>query len=77
MVTAEQLEATRMTGIDLIVLAPWLVFAVALAVIWLLLLRSRPVSGAGPGGRPGPSRAPRRTGSRPAALTHRKQDVRR
>ena len=37
-----------MTGIDLIVLAPWLVFAVALAVICLLLLRSRPASGAGP-----------------------------
>ncbi len=29
-----------MTGADLIVLAPWLVFAVALAVVWLLLLRS-------------------------------------
>ena len=29
-----------MTGSDLIVLAPWLVFAVGLAVICLLLLRS-------------------------------------
>lgn len=29
-----------MTGADLIVLAPWLVFAVALAVVCLLLLRS-------------------------------------
>jgi len=29
-----------MTGSDLIVLAPWLVFAVGLAVVCLLLLRS-------------------------------------
>lgn len=29
-----------MTGSDLIVMAPWLVFAVALAVVCLLLLRS-------------------------------------
>lgn len=34
-----------MTGSDLIVLAPWLVFAVALAVVCLLLLRSTRASG--------------------------------
>jgi hypothetical protein len=44
-----------MTGIDLIVLAPWIVFAVGLAVICLLLLRSRRASGPRPRGRrPGP-----------------------
>ena len=32
--------ATRMTGIDLIVLAPWIIFAVALAVICLVLFRA-------------------------------------
>jgi hypothetical protein len=30
-----------MTGIDLIVLAPWIVFGIGLAVICILLLRSR------------------------------------
>jgi hypothetical protein len=35
-----------MTGTDLIVLAPWVVFAVALATICLLLLRARRASGA-------------------------------
>ena len=30
-----------MTGIDLIVLVPWIVFGVVLAVIGILLLRSR------------------------------------
>jgi hypothetical protein len=34
-----------MTGSDLIVLAPWLVFAVGLAVVCLLLLRSNRASG--------------------------------
>ena len=34
-----------MTGSDLIVLAPWLVFAVGLAVVCLLLLRSSRASG--------------------------------
>ena len=34
-----------MTGSDLIVLAPWLVFAVGLAVVCLLLLRSTRASG--------------------------------
>ena len=46
------LEATRMTGTDLIVLAPWIAFAVGLAVICLLLLRSRRTSG------PRPQRSP-------------------
>ena len=45
-----------MTGTELIVLAPWIVFAVGLAVICLLLLRSRRVSGPRTRGRrPGPS----------------------
>jgi hypothetical protein len=35
-----------MTGSDLIVLAPWLVFAVGLAVVCLLLVRSTRGSGA-------------------------------
>jgi hypothetical protein len=35
-----------MTGSDLIVLAPWLVFAVGLAVVCLLLVRSTRSSGA-------------------------------
>lgn len=34
-----------MTGIDLIVLAPWIVFIAGLAVICILLLRSRHASG--------------------------------
>jgi hypothetical protein len=34
-----------MTGSDLIVLAPWLVFAVGLTVVCLLLLRSTRASG--------------------------------
>ena len=34
-------RATRMTGSDLLVLAPWLVFIAGLAVICVLLLRSR------------------------------------
>jgi len=37
-----------MTGSDLIVLAPWIVFAVALAAICLLLVRSRHESGSRP-----------------------------
>ena len=49
-----------MTGIDLIVLAPWIVFVAGLAVICILLLRSRHVSGSGPAS--GSRRAP---GSRP------------
>ncbi len=37
-----------MTGTDLIVLAPWIVFAAGLAVIGVLLLRSRRASGSRP-----------------------------
>jgi len=48
-----------MTGSDLIVLAPWIVFAVALAAICLFLFRSRHES------RPRPRRLPRPF-SRPA-----------
>ena len=55
-----------MTGIDLIVLAPWIVFVAGLAVICILLLRSRHASGSGrtpdSGRTPGSRRAP---GSRP------------
>jgi hypothetical protein len=44
-----------MTGTDLIVLAPWIVFVVGLAVICLVLLRSRRAS------RPRPRQSPRRS----------------
>ena len=44
-----------MTGTDLIVLAPWIVFVVGLAVICLVLFRSRRAS------RPFPGRSPRRS----------------
>ena len=37
-----------MTGGDLLVLAPWIVFVVGLAVICVLLLRSRCTSGSRP-----------------------------
>ena len=37
-----------MTGTDLIVLAPWIVFIAGLAVICLLLLRSHRASGSRP-----------------------------
>jgi len=37
-----------MTGSDLLVLAPWIVFIAGLAVICLLLLRSRCASGSRP-----------------------------
>ena len=44
-----------MTGTDLIVLAPWIAFAVGLGAICLLLLRSRRASGPRPRSRrPGP-----------------------
>ena len=51
-----------MTGIDLIVLAPWIVFVAGLAVICILLLRSRRASGSGraPGARPAPGSRPQR-----------------
>jgi hypothetical protein len=37
-----------MTGTDLIVLAPWIVFIAGLAIICVLLLRSRHASGSRP-----------------------------
>ena len=51
-----------MTGTDLIVLAPWIVFVAGLAVICILLLRSRRASGSGraPGARPAPGSRPQR-----------------
>ena len=47
-----------MTGSDLLVLAPWIVFAVALAAICLLLFRSRHESGSRPRRRPRPFSGP-------------------
>lgn len=38
-----------MTGSDLIVVAPWIVFAVALTIVWFLLRRSARASRRGPG----------------------------
>ncbi|HEX3306683.1 MAG TPA: hypothetical protein VHS32_10595 [Streptosporangiaceae bacterium] len=63
-----------MTGIDLIVLAPWIVFVAGLAVICILLLRSRHASGSGrasgsrraPGSRPQPQQPPRSARGGPA-----------
>ena len=52
-----------MTGTDLIVLAPWIVFAVGLAVICLVLLRSHRASGPRP--RRSPGRSPRPVPARP------------
>ena len=50
--STSSLGATRMTGTDLIVLAPWIAFAVGLAVIGVVLLRSHRTSG------PRPQRSP-------------------
>jgi hypothetical protein len=47
-----------MTGSDLLVLAPWIVFAVALAAICLLLIRSRHESGSRPRRSPRPLPGP-------------------
>jgi hypothetical protein len=51
-----------MTGTDLIVLAPWIVFVAGLTVICILLLRSRRASGSGraSGSRPAPGSRPQR-----------------
>ena len=49
-----------MTGSDLIVLAPWLVFAVGLAVVCVLLLRSTRASGSRRSFRTFRARHPRR-----------------
>ena len=57
-----------MTGTDLIVLAPWLAFAMGLAIICLILLRSRRASGArrSPRLMSGPAGAVSRPGRAPA-----------
>jgi hypothetical protein len=47
-----------MTGIDLIVLAPWIVFVAGLAVICILLLRSRHASARGASAGREPARRP-------------------
>ena len=49
-----------MTGSDLLVLAPWIVFAIALAAICLLLFRSRHESGSCPRRPPRPFSGPAR-----------------
>ncbi len=66
-----------MTGSDLIVVAPWIVFAVALAAICLLLLRSRHESGPRPrrpprpvSGPAGPARPASRADREPASRTN-------
>ena len=46
-----------MTGSDLIVVAPWIVFAVALTIVWFLLRRSARAPRRGPG-RPVPPSGP-------------------
>ena len=60
-----------MTGTDLIVLAPWIAFAIGLAAICLLLLRSRRASGSQRSPRPmsGPAGAVSRPGRAPADCT--------
>ena len=60
-----------MTGTDLIVLAPWIAFAIGLAAICLLLLRSRRASGSQRPPRPmsGPAGAVSRPGRAPADRT--------
>ena len=60
-----------MTGTDLIVLAPWIAFAIGLAAICLLLLRSRRASGSQRSPRPmsGPAGAVSRPGRAPADRT--------
>jgi len=56
-----------MTVSDLMVLAPWVVFALGLAVIGLVLLRSHRASRPR---RPHPFREVPSIGRRPAVLTH-------
>jgi hypothetical protein len=60
-----------MTGTDLIVLAPWIAFAIGLAAICLLLLRSRRASGSQRPPRPmsGPAGAVSRPDRAPADRT--------
>ena len=58
-----------MTGSDLIVLAPWIVFVAGLAVICVLLLRSRCASGSRPR-QPPPSAPGDSAGREPATRQH-------
>ncbi len=58
-----------MTGTDLIVLAPWIAFAVGLAAICVLLLRSHRASGSRQQPRSGPAGAVSRPGRAPADRT--------
>ncbi len=60
-----------MTRTDLIVLAPWIAFAIGLAAICLLLLRSRRASGSQRSPRPmsGPAGAVSRPGRAPTDRT--------
>jgi hypothetical protein len=60
-----------MTGTDLVVLAPWIAFAVGLAAICVLLLRSRRTSGSqrSPRLMSGPAWAVSRPGRAPADPT--------
>jgi hypothetical protein len=63
-----------MTGTDLIVLAPWMVFIAGLAVICVLLLRSRCASGSRPRRRP--RSAPGPPAGREPAHRHDPQEAR-
>jgi hypothetical protein len=66
-----------MTGSDWIVLAPWLIFAVGLAVVCLLLLRSTRAAGSRRSFRtPRAFRAFRARRSRRAARHHDPQEMR-
>ena len=56
-----------MTGTDLIVLAPWIVFIAGLAVICVLLLRSRRASGSRPQRPPRSARSARDARDAPAS----------
>ena len=59
-----------MTGTDLIVLAPWIVFIAGLAVICVLLLRSRHTSGSRP------RKPPRSAAGREPASRHDPREAR-
>jgi len=65
-----------MTGSDLIVLAPWLVFAVGLAVVCLLLVRSTRAAGARRSFRSFRARRPARRPGRRSPRRHDPQEMR-
>ena len=65
-----------MTGSDLLVLAPWIVFAVALAAIGLLLFRSRHESGRRPRRLPRPFPGPAGPADREPASCANPQEAR-